>query len=94
MAIVEKAYTHYFGDDTYAGIVGEAPEQAMLGMNLTNTGDDWFHTYASSQALLNDIATKLDDGLALEIGVGAVPPGIPLITEHAYTVLGVNSRCQ
>ena len=93
VAIVEKAYTHYrTGADTYASIEGENPEAALIALNAANTEDDWFSTYASTQALLDDIAAKLDAGLAVECGFveDGVPPGVPVIDNHAYTVLGVN----
>lgn len=90
-AIVEKAYTHYrSGANTYASIADGLGVQGLPGLNATSVDDKYFIEYANGQAILNDIATKLDNGRALTCGFDSVGGGAPVVAGHEYTVVGVN----
>ena len=90
-AIVEKAYTHYrTGANTYASIENGSGPEGLAGINATGTDSTYFSEYANGQAILNDVATRLDNGRALTCAFLDVGGGAPVIASHEYTVVGVN----
>jgi hypothetical protein len=89
--LVEKAYAYFrTGANTYASLVGGFGVEALRGLRATGVGEKYFNTYASGQAILDDIAAKLSSGQALTLGFDAVAPGCPCISSHEYTVIRVN----
>lgn len=91
VAVVEKAYTHHrTGANTYGSLNGGWGVEALRGLNAAGVGDRYFDTYASGQAILDDIAAKLASGLAMTLGFdGVVAAGCPCVGGHEYTVVGV-----
>jgi hypothetical protein len=59
-------------------------------VNATDVDDRYFNTYTSGQAVLNDIATKLQNGRAVTCGFDKVYDGAPVVSSHEYTVISVN----
>jgi hypothetical protein len=89
--IVEKAYAHFrYGTNTYASLEGGRGREGLEGLNLIDVQRTAFEDYADSQALLDDIVSKLDSGLAVTADFYEIAEGVPLIGHHAYTVVGVN----
>ncbi len=90
VAIVEKAYAfHEEGTNTYSSLRGGLGVEGLPGLNATDVGDKYFHTYSNGQAILNDIRDRLDDGLAVTCGFDDVVSG-PVSPYHEYTVIDVN----
>ncbi len=90
-AICEKAYTHYReGANTYASIEGGWGYEALAALNATGTGSNDIDSYSSGQSILNDIADRFEDGLAVTCGFIGVPAGSPVVDDHSYTVTGIN----
>ena len=90
-AICEKAYTHHReGANTYASIEGGWGYEALAALNASGTGNRNINSYSSGQSILNDIANRFEDGLAMTCGFTAVPAGSPVVASHSYTVTGIN----
>jgi hypothetical protein len=90
--IVEKAYAHYQNGSApmYAGLAGGWASEAFVAMHAGSVGVSAINLYANAQALLNDIAAKLDSGKAVTVAINIAGPGAPLADPHEYMVVGIN----
>ena len=86
VAIMEKAFAVYRnGADSYANIDSGWMDEVYddLGLESVDTYADWEPTQAS---FMNVIEKDLAKHQAVTAGVLSVPSGVPLISDHAYTV--------
>jgi hypothetical protein len=87
VAIMEKAYTFFRrGAGTYVSIDGGWMDEVFSSLGKSYT-DLW--NPSSADALLAQIQQDLADGDAVTWATAYIPPSIPLVGGHAYTVVAV-----
>lgn len=86
-AIVEKAYTYFRrGDGKYASLNGGWMSEAFAGLGFAPVS---VKSVANGQQLLGQIQAWLNQGKAVTYAAYTSNAGAPLISYHAYTVMGV-----
>lgn len=89
VAIVEKAYADYrHGANTYASLAWGGGDEAFRGLNAIVVGYRSLDSYTDGREILDDIAGKVDSGLAVSVGFRATAAG-SAEPDHEYTVLRV-----
>lgn len=95
-AVVEKAFAHYRkGENSYASLEGGWSVDVNRAFGATAPGDRAISSYASANALANEIYQRWNKYEAVTIGfTGAkkksAADGLPLIMGHMYTVVSVS----
>jgi hypothetical protein len=86
VAILEKAFAVYRdGDNSYQNIASGWMDEVYEDLGL-NSSDTYAEFAGSQTAFLNTIAEDLAKHQAVTAGVIDVPSGVPLISDHAYSV--------
>lgn len=92
VAIAEKAYVHYrYGANDYQYLSGGWSVEVNRAFRTAAAGDRAIRSYASANALANDLYNRWSNHAAVTVGFagGSVATGAPLINYHMYTVVSV-----
>jgi hypothetical protein len=86
VAVLEKAFAVYRdGDNSYQNIASGWMDEVYEDLGLSSS--DTYAEFSNSQAaFMNTIAQDLAKHQAVTAGVISVPNGIPLISDHAYSI--------
>jgi hypothetical protein len=90
VAVVEKAFAHYRGANSYASLEGGWGVEVNRAFRAARVGERWISSYTSAAAMATDIAALAAAGQAVTIGfVGARVGVVPLVMNHMYAVASV-----
>lgn len=88
--IVEKAYAHYRrGQNSYASLNGGLGIEVNQAFGSTTAGGKMLNQYTNATTLANDLYARWTNHEAVTIGFYTAPGGVPIITSHMYTLVGV-----
>jgi hypothetical protein len=88
VAVMEKAFAMFRdNDDNYANLDGGWMSEVYgdLGLTCTDSYPD------SAAAMMSLIQWELSQNEAVTIATLSVPQGIPIVSDHAYSVVGVTT---
>jgi hypothetical protein len=89
VALMEKAFAAFrYGGDSYSNLNGGWMNEAYSDLGISNTNNFY---WSSATSMLQQIQTELSDHEAVTAGILSVPSGTPLIGDHAYTVVAVET---
>jgi hypothetical protein len=92
VAVIEKAYAHYRGGNSYSSLGGGWAIAVNRAFRTAAAGDRAFNDYGSAPALANEIYNRWSTHQAVTVGITgkkATSGNVPLLMPHMYSVYSV-----
>jgi Ca2+-binding RTX toxin-like protein len=92
VAVLEKAYAHYRGGNSYSSLWGGWAVAVNRAFRTRSAGDRAFSDYGSAAILANEIHNRWSTQQAVTVGVigkKATSSYVPLLMPHMYSVYSV-----